>query len=735
MLSIVDTAVHLRISRTKRKGVTYEYAQLVASERRASDGMPAHRVIGTLGALSSLEIDNLRAALEASRGQRRVVVAPTVRSVTSRVPDVVANLDYLDIAVGLELWREWALPEMFDKLLPEGGADVAPAAIIASLVLQRLVAPNSKLAATEWFGRTALPELLGIEPSQFNNTRLHRVLDSLDTATNELQAKLPRRYEEKEGAFVSMFLDVTDAVFVGEGPSFARRGRTKEGAFARKIGIVLLCNQRGYPLRWDVVPGTTPDNKTMLAMLESIAGLSWVGGAPVVCDRAMGTTATISSMSRLGLRFLTALTANEFANYSGDRLPHQHLARLQPSSSCDANVEQQAAELVTAAGMERVDDRLFVMDLGTVERVLKDADVPAAPLRSNAEVMVFCRRMLALVHSKEASSFNDARRKLGLRESVASRYRRLHKLTEELQQEVLAGRGESHSIDELLAVAALPSGEQRPRFDELLGARRRQKRIAQNGRAPRPVAESDATLRVRVVAYFNQERFVETRYRANAELAEIHAFVADLNERLARSGRRRSRQSVEAEVDRKLRAYDLVEAFDVQVHERSSEGVFHFFVEVVLDEAKWARRRRYDGFTLLAGHEALPQTAAQLCRLYRAKDVVEKDFHIIKSVLEVRPVRHHSDSKVRAHVTLCMLALLLERTLGQRTRGRCSAEAALRMLETCRLNQLSADDDRVYALTRPTVEQKELLRLLGMARLADAEEVAERIRPRAHLSE
>jgi len=47
----------------------------------------------------------------------------------------------------------------------------------------------------------------------------------------------------------------------------------------------------------------------------------------------------------------------------------------------------------------------------------------------------------------------------------------------------------------------------------------------------------------------------------------------------------------------------------------------------------------------------------ELCRTYRAKDAVETDFQVIKSLIKLRPVRHRTDAKVRAHVTLCMLAL------------------------------------------------------------------------------
>jgi hypothetical protein len=714
--------MHLRINRTKRGDRTYEYAQLVESIRRP-DGVPTHRVIATLGALSTLEVDNLRAALGASRDRRRVVVAPVARA--SVAPDVLANLRYLDVAVPLELWRQWGLAEIIAELMPAGEADVSPASVVAALVLQRLVDPGSKLAATTWFPRSALPELLDVDPSSFNNTRLHRVLDELDAASNQLMSRLPRRYEEQEGAFTSLFLDVTDAAFVGHGPPQAERAKTKEGFVARKIGIVLLCNQRGYPLRWEVVSGNANDSKTMLGMMRTVAGFRWAHEAPIVCDRAMGRTATISAIAQLGLRFVTALTSIEFGRYSNDQIPCAAVADLWPTSACDAKVEVEAARRVAAAGMEQVDDNLYVQDLGIVESV----ESVAAPVEGSppAQAMKLCRQMLDLVASHECDSFAEASRKLGLRESLAMKYRGLHKLVEDVQRDVLAGRADDCTLDALLALGRLPADEQCPRFEQLLAAPRR-KRAARTVLAT-PPASPAPPLRLRVIAYFNQERFVEKRHNAQTQLAEIHEFVVDLNARLGNSRGRRTRASIEAEVDRRLRAADLLDAFTLSIDELLVEDRARFVVSLTLNDKSWARRRRYDGFTLLVAHHELTHSAAQLCRLYRAKDAVEKDFHIIKSVLALRPVRHHTESKVRAHVTLCMLALLLERTLGQRLRGHCTAEEALENLEPCRLNRF-AHDTHAYGLTRPTDEQAVLLRQLGMMNLVDDAEVAERIRPR-----
>jgi hypothetical protein len=111
------------------------------------------------------------------------------------------------------------------------------------------------------------------------------------------------------------------------------------------------------------------------------------------------------------------------------------------------------------------------------------------------------------------------------------------------------------------------------------------------------------------------------------------------------------------------------------------------------------------------------------------------DFQTIKDVVKLRPVSHHTDPKVRAHVTLCILALLLERTLEQRLRRfsmPMSAPRCFEQLSSCHLNLLRADPDLppTYSLTEPTSDQRDLIKVLRMGDLLDADEIATRIQPR-----
>jgi transposase len=77
---------------------------------------------------------------------------------------------------------------------------------------------------------------------------------------------------------------------------------------------------------------------------------------------------------------------------------------------------------------------------------------------------------------------------------------------------------------------------------------------------------------------------------------------------------------------------------------------------------------KLDGkFLLSCTDDSLPATDA--ARLFKGLLDVERGFRDLKQVLEVRPIYHRKEQRIRAHVTLCFLALVLvrvaERATGQ----------------------------------------------------------------------
>lgn len=727
--------MHVRVSRVSRHGKTYEYAQLVESFRRP-DGMPAHRVIANLGEASSVAVENLRTALGAALKHHRVVVARHTGP-TNAAPQPVANLRYLDVAVLLELWRDWGLDDLLGAVMRPSDAVVKASSVVAALCIQRCVDPGSKLYATEWLPRTALPQLLSLPVESFNNTRVHRVLEDLDAATLSLMPRLVERYQSREGGFASLFIDVTDTWFVGEGPELAERAKTKEGRIERKIGIVLLCNQQGDPLRWEVIHGRESEVTAMTRMLGLVGGLPWAQQVPLVCDRAMGRTAQIRQFLAAKLHFVTALTVPEYDAYT-TRIPHQAVAEFELRDGRTEDDIAEVSRLIEAAGLQRVEDDLFVMDLGVVERIDEDSVEQPAPAPDDdalAKIMRMVRSIDEAVTSGRYASQASAGRAHGLSKALLSRYGLLRRLPSSVQQRILDGEARGRSLDELIRIARLEDADQqREAFAALIAsplARRASARplgVAHHSAAPAPDTPAPEPIRVRAVLYFNPQLFVNQRRRAGHQLEAVRAFVNDLNSRLASLRSRMRHDQIAAAIDRQLRKDDLLEVFTPVITERQIAGSARFHVDLQLDRAQWSRRRRYDGFNVIVAHPVLERSALELCRLYRAKDVIEKDFQTIKSLVELRPIRHHTDAKVRAHVTVCMLALLLQRTLERKLAGLCSAKAALERLATAHLNRYAGSDGTVaHVVTRTDAAQNKILRTLGLQHLADFHETVDRI--------
>jgi transposase len=89
---------------------------------------------------------------------------------------------------------------------------------------------------------------------------------------------------------------------------------------------------------------------------------------------------------------------------------------------------------------------------------------------------------------------------------------------------------------------------------------------------------------------------------------------------------------------------------------RGSDGKFH------LDKHKLEREAQCDGtFVLEVSDDKMTAEAAALA--YKGLLRVEQSFRTLKHGVDVRPVYHRLDKRIRAHVSLCMLAYLLERVV------------------------------------------------------------------------
>lgn len=129
---------------------------------------------------------------------------------------------------------------------------------------------------------------------------------------------------------------------------------------------------------------------------------------------------------------------------------------------------------------------------------------------------------------------------------------------------------------------------------------------------------------------------------------------------------------------------------------------------LVLDPEAVARAARYDGKYLLRTNTDLEPEA--VVAAYKDLWRVERAFRTLKSTLDLRPMYHWTPSRVRGHIMVCFLALVLESVLWRKLRAQdpeVSYEEVLADLE--RLHAVRVELDGEAYLTRTELAGKAYL--------------------------
>jgi hypothetical protein len=152
--------------------------------------------------------------------------------------------------------------------------------------------------------------------------------------------------------------------------------------------------------------------------------------------------------------------------------------------------------------------------------------------------------------------------------------------------------------------------------------------------------------------------------------------------------------------------------------------------KLVINTAAVAAEAKIDGKYLLScTDDATP--AADLALLYKSLLDVERCFRDLKQVIELRPVYHRKDERIRAHVTLCFLALMLIR-VAENAVGDTWPRIA-REMQRMHLGEFTGPAGHLTQRTETTPRQREILRALQLKEppiIGQAQPTAPSRRPR-----
>ena len=232
-------------------------------------------------------------------------------------------------------------------------------------------------------------------------------------------------------------------------------------------------------------------------------------------------------------------------------------------------------------------------------------------------------------------------------------------------------------------------------------------------------AACDVTLgdgrRAVVVASF--ERWERDTLRTAELVVRTEAKLLAL-ERRVRDGELVDPAKIGRAAQRILGASPVARLFDVEI--AKGRFLYHY------DEAAFVYEDLLAGrYVLTTSLRPDQASAAQVVMAYRSLLEIERRFRVLKDFLHLRPVRHWTERRVRAHVAVCVYATVIEVLVARALRAAdvrdpdlpeqfLSPERALRELGRIRAVTLTAGERTIDVVTRRSPLQARILAALGV---------------------
>lgn len=133
----------------------------------------------------------------------------------------------------------------------------------------------------------------------------------------------------------------------------------------------------------------------------------------------------------------------------------------------------------------------------------------------------------------------------------------------------------------------------------------------------------------------------------------------------------------------------------------------------VLDDEAIAKDEMFDGYYGIQT-DRKDMKPEEIIEAYHNLWRIEESFRIMKSTLEVRPVFHWTESRIKGHFVICFLAFLLERTLEFKLTEKgeqATPEKIREAINSMTFSEFDVDGETYYLKNKGTDLSKTLLRL------------------------
>lgn len=598
-----------RISKSQKNNKTYEY--LVISESIRKNGKSTTRNIANLGNIKRFSRQNVESLIDGL-----IKIFKLDKYALSDEVEILESLEHGSIIFWRKLWRELSLSRIISEQLKKRKypLQLAVDKYVEMMVVNRCIRPCSKLGILRWLETTSYKamqgygELCGCDDDDAVNY-FYRSMDYLAEMKDELESALFEHLRNLYSINVKLtFYDITSSFFYTENCLLGEHGYSRDHRpDCEQIVIGVVTSYEGYPIKHYVFDGNTSDATTVRGVLKDLKQEYHIEESVFVGDRGMISKLNVDELEGHGFKYIMGVKMRQNEVY-------QYLIHT------DKLDWEQSAEHRSVKVLER---RVGVKEFlaWKVRNILSCAEIEVSD-----EALCRVVEHLEGLSNKSTPDFRAFRQVLrGVSVQVESK--RCQKVIAALK------RYKNHYDDELRFIICL-----------------------------NPERQS--------VAQDKRKSAIET-YKA--ELSEI---LTGSNKREEKGKGKKKKTKEENTQKKKQSGPDYIierehalnklfegykakyrKFFQIERDEKTQQATGYRLNQPVIDF-----EHKFDGvFALLTTHDELD--AGQIVDSYKNLKEVEMLFDDLKNFVEIRPIRHWLDKRVRAHVFLCILALLLKRLL------------------------------------------------------------------------
>lgn len=279
--------MHVATIRRRHGDRVYE-SHLIRRSVRDGDRV-RHETIANVSKLPSAAVEALRRALAGET----LVGGEDAFAVTRSLP-------YGHVSAVLTACRRLGLARLIDR------APSRERSLVLAMIVQRLLAPGSKLSTSRALSRSALAEELGL--GAVSEDELYDAMDWLACRQERIETRLAHRHLPP-GALA--LYDLSSSYLEGSCCPLASFGYSRDGRSDRpQISYGLLTSEAGIPVAVSVYPGRARDHETLPDQLTTISERFALSELVLAADRGMVTAANLALLrGSPGIDFVSALRA------------------------------------------------------------------------------------------------------------------------------------------------------------------------------------------------------------------------------------------------------------------------------------------------------------------------------------------------------------------------------------------------------------------------------------------